>query len=318
MQLDLLVCPLLSMLLPAYGHPHLLFIAICHGHETDLPADGSLPGQENSSYEPSASQPAVIFSQAACQAACQTASQAASQGVFSTMMAASKQKAKSAVPTALPAASDPATADIRCYREQEAALLAQIFLCCAEPESTQQILSESRCHRTQDGGDEVQTVSLIQSMWVCARSSDPPACQLQERVKKRKAAATALQAEVAKQRRLDQQAPQSVCNSADLALKASGTDAIPQKANAQESMAVQTSSEQADCIDLIAPNGMHKDQSGNARCIQEVSQSEVQLISERTMDPMKRMRLQALQQELKAAKQTVADLERMIKIEQLT
>lgn len=79
------------------------------------------------------------------------------------------------------------------------------------------------------------------------------------------------------------------------------------------------SAEAADCTILEPVQVDAYDNLNDGRgTSSQPAQCVLQQTSARTMDPVKRMRLQALQQELKAAKQTVADLERMIKAEELS
>ena len=73
----------------------------------------------------------------------------------------------------------------------------------------------------------------------------------------------------------------------------------------------------ADCIILTSSSDTvhanHTDVFPSVSLTPQVDVSVSQPMTTQTMDPMKRMQLQALQQELTAAKQTVADLERMIR-----
>ena len=245
----------------------------------------------------------------------QPASQAASQGVFSTMMAASKQKSKPVAPSSMGIPAE----DTSC-RSQEEQLLARIFASQAPPSSAAVVLSSSQ--RLRACSTQAQPVSPSGSLWACAGGSNPPGCRLQERVQKRKAEA-AMQAEVVKQRRAEQLQVQQ-CNAPDAALLASQSEG--QHTALHEVSAVddvdrcskaRCSAEAADCIVLTSPYQYAHETSREGRCLSQPSQHVSQEISARTMDPVKRMRLQALQQELKAARQTVADLERMIKAEEL-
>ena len=248
------------------------------------------------------------------------ACQAASQGVFSTMMAASKQKSK----TVAPSSSDiPASADDTWCRSQEEQLLARIFASQASPSAAAVVLSSSQ--RLRACSTEAQPGSLSRSLWACAGRSDPPGCRLQERVQKRKAEA-AMQAEVVKQQRAEQLRLQQ-CNLSDVTLLASQSEAqhtalcdlSTTAADEIDSFSKsRCSAEAADCTVLTSPHEHAHGKSVEGRCLSsQLSQHVSQQTSARTMDPVKRMRLQALQQELKAARQTVADLERMIQAEEL-
>ena len=279
-------------------------------------------GMEQGLVDPS--QGASILSQPVVS---QPASQAASQGVFSTMMAASKDKSK---PAALSSSGIPASssslppAEDTCCRSQEEQLLARVFASQASSSAAAVVLSGLSSQGLRAGSTQAQIMSPSRCLWGCAGRSDPPGCRLQERVQKRKAQA-ALQAEVVKQQRAEQLRLQQ-CTAPDVALLSSQCEAQRSASHDLSTVddvdrfsASRCSAEAADCIVLTSPHEHACDQSSTGRCMSsQPSQYVLQLASARSLDPVKRMRLQALQQELKAARQTVADLERMITAEALS
>ena len=241
----------------------------------------------------------------------QPASQAASQGVFSTMMAASKQKSKPAAPVASVTPAPAVSAVDICCRTREEGLLARVFAPPATSSAARVVLSVPCSHRLKEASSQAQPVSPSRSLWVYAGRSDPPGCQLQKRVQKRKAEA-AMQAEVVKQQRAEQP-----CNAPDVSLPSSQS-ALHVPSSVDNDQFGNCSAEAADCIALISPHENAHDKSSEGRCMSsQPSQPVAQQASVRTMDPVRRMRLDALQQELRAARQTVCDLERMIKAEEL-
>lgn len=241
----------------------------------------------------------------------QSASQAASQGVFSTMMAASKQKSKPAAPVASVTPASAVLAVDICCRTREEGLLARVFAPPATSLAARVVLSGPCSQRLKEASSQAQPVSPSRSLWVYAGRSDPPGCQLQERVQKRKAEA-AMQAEVVKQQRAEQP-----CNAPDVSLPSSQS-ALHVPSSVDNDQFGKCSAEAADCIALISPHENAHDKSSEGRCMSsQPSQPVVQQASVRTMDPVRRMRLDALQQELRAARQTVCDLERMIEAEEL-
>ena len=284
-------------------------------------------GLEPGLVEPS--QAASVLSQPVIS---QSTSQAANQGVFSTMMAASKYKSK---PVALSSSGNPASAEDTCCRSQEEQLLARIFASQASSSAVAVVLSGSSSQRLRACSTQAQPVSPSCSLWACAGRSDPPGCRLQERVQKRKAEA-AMQAEVVKQQRAEQQRAeqqraeqqrfQQSNNTPDVALQSSQSDMqrtalceLSKDDDVSRCSKSTSSAEAADCTVLTSPPGNTDNNSNEGRCMSsQPVQPALQQAYTQTMDPMKRMRLQALQQELKAAKQTVADLELMIKAEELS
>ena len=255
----------------------------------------------------------------------QPASQAAaSQGVFSTMMAASKHKSKSAAPAVW--SVPPPAEDTCCSRSQEEGLLARIFASQASSSAGAVILSAPRSQGLRAGCSQAQPVSPSRSLWACAGRDDPPECQLHSRVQKRKAEAV-MQAEVVKQQHAQQLRLQH-CKAPDVSLASSQSELHPTALCEPCTVAVddvdslsksRCSAEAADCIMVTSPHECAPEKLSEGRCLSsQPSQSVSQRASAQTMDPVKRMRLQALQQELKAARQTVADLERMIKAEELS
>lgn len=244
--------------------------------------------------------------------ASQPASQAGSQGVFSTMMAASKQKSKGAALSA----SDATALMASCCRSQEEALLARVFASVLPPAAPSGVNTQ----RLQEGCSQAQCVSPRRSLWVCAGRSDPPGCRLQERVQKRKAEA-AMQAEAVKKQHAQQMhqcsAPEQLPSCHAEVQHVSLLEPCSMD-NPERLPHPGSSAEAADCIIL---DSVQDDACGKlieGKCmLSQPAQCVLQQASARTMDPVKRMRLQALQQELKAARQTVTDLERMIKAEEL-
>lgn len=238
------------------------------------------------------------------------------------MMAASKHKSKPAAPTAsgLPLSAE----DTCCSRSLEEGLLARIFASRASSSAAVAVvLPGPGSQGLRAGCSQAQPVSPSRSLWACAGRDDPPGCQLQSRVQKRKADAV-MQAEVVKQQRAQQlrlQAP-------DVSLASSQSEPHHSALCEPSIVAVDgvdsfsksgASAEAADCIVLTSPHDCAHGKSSEGRCLSsQPSQSVSQRASAQTMDPVKRMRLQALQQELKAARQTVVDLERMIKAEELS
>ena len=133
-----------------------------------------------------------------------------------------------------------------------------------------------------------------------------------------------MQAEVVKQQRAEQPRLQQ-CSAPDVARPSSQSEA---QHTALHELSIlddvdrcsksRCSAEAAECIVLTSPHEHAHEKSSEGRCLSsQPSQYVSQQTSIQTMDPAKRMRLQALQQELEAARQTVADLERMIKAEEL-
>lgn len=245
-------------------------------------------------------------------------SSAASQGVFMTMMAASRQKA---APPALADATAMVPVTQTFCRHQEEALLDRIFSnSCASASAPPVALTMPTSQRLIEALNQVKAVSMSDSLWTCAARCDPPECRLPERVLKRKA-----ETEVHKQMVRRQALEQRVASDA----------AVPSsKAHAHQSQkydvgvhATQSSStiinhfdNLADCIVLTSPvSAVHADRTKPTCAVsQRVECAVAHNSPAQTMDPIKRMRLQALQQELEAAKATVANLERMIKAEELS
>ena len=244
-------------------------------------------------------------------------SSAASQGVFMTMMAASRQKA---VPTTSAADIASSIALAQTFsRSQEEALLERIFTNPLATPSAPLLGPVNSSQRLADGPSQAKAVGVCESLWTRAACCDPPECQLHERVQKRKAEAE-MQRQLLKRQSLEQQH--------------AAADAVPLSRASQQSLRctnadVSTSHssrhpahpgpDNADCIILTSSSDtMHAhltDFLPSASQVPHVNVSVSQPVtsSTQTIDPMKRMQLQALQQELTAAKQTVADLERMIR-----
>ncbi|DBA72598.1 TPA: hypothetical protein ACH3X2_010350 [Trebouxia sp. C0005] len=172
--------------------------------------------------------------------------------------------------------------------------------------------------RQPDSLSQAQAIRVSESLWARAACSDPPECQLQDRVQKRKADAE-MHRQMVKRQSLEQQhaatdavQPSSILNSAHQSQMpdAASIDILQTSGQATSS----TPSGDIDCIIVTSPSIPMHDQTtakvskrmGDDVCVPPS-------VNVQTMDPMKRMQWQALQQELKAARQTVADLERMIR-----
>jgi len=239
-------------------------------------------------------------------------SSAASQGVFMTMMAASKSKS---IPTAK-ADPDPSVAPTQAFsRSQEEALLERVFMTSLAASSGPVIGPAHSSQRQPDSLSQAQAIRVSESLWARAACSDPPECQLQDRVQKRKADAE-VHRQMVKRQTLEQQ---HAATNAVLASSISNIAHQSQRPDAASADTFQTStnstpSDGTDCIIVTTPSIPVHDQTtasvsqsmGDDVCVPPS-------VDAQTMDPMKRMQWQALQQELKAARQTVADLERMIR-----
>lgn len=246
-------------------------------------------------------------------------SSAASQGVFMTMMAASRQKA---APTALADATAMVPGTQTFCRHQEEALLDRIFSnSCTSASAPPAALTMPSSQRLIEALNQVKAVSMSDSLWTCAARCDPPECRLPERVLKRKAE-TEVQKQMVRRQALEQQRIAS-----DAAVPSSNAHAHQSQKYDVGVHATQSSStiinyfdNLADCIVLTSPvSAVHADRTKPACAVsQRVECAVAHSSPAQTTDPIKRMRLQALQQELEAAKATVANLERMIKAEELS
>lgn len=242
-------------------------------------------------------------------------SSAASQGVFMTMMAASRHKAAPATSAANNAPSVPVAQTFS--RSQEEALLERIFTNPLATPSAPLLGPVKSSQRLTDGPSQAKAVGVDESMWTRAGSCDPPECQLHGRMQKRKAEAE-MQRQLLKRQSQEQQH--------------AAADAVPLSRASQQSLrctnaevstsqssshAAHPGPDDADCIILTSSSDtVHAgltDALPSASQTPHVDVSVSQPMTTQTMNPMKRMQLQALQQELMAAKQTVADLERMIR-----
>lgn len=244
-------------------------------------------------------------------------SSAASQGVFMTMMAAaSRHKAGPATSAPDNAPSVPAAHTFS--RSQEEALLERIFTHPLATPSVPLLGPVKSSQRLTDGPSQAKAVDVAESLWTRAACCDPPECQLHGRVQKRKAEAERQQQLLKRQ----SQEPQHAA-----------ADAVPPSRNSQAQQSMRCTNadvstchshaahpgpdDDADCIILTSSSQtVHAnltDALPSASQTPHVDVSVSQPVTTQTMDPMKRMQLQALQQELMAAKQTVADLERMIR-----
>lgn len=277
-------------------------------------------GATSSAVEAGLAEPPQSASVVTQPVASQPASQAASQGVFDTMMAASKQKSKG--PAA--SASGPTASTSSCGRSHEQALLARVFASQAAAVLPPAVLSSLCVQRIAEGSSQARCVSPTRSLWVCAGRSDPPACRLQDRVKKRKTEA-AVQAEVLKKQHVEQQTQQygvpEQSSASSLADVQHTAFCEPCSLYTQDRVGKSGCSAEATERTVLASvqDDVHdKANQGTCMLSQQPAQPVLQQASTRTVEPMKRMRLQALQQELTAARQTVADLERMIKVESLS
>ncbi|KAL0037306.1 hypothetical protein WJX79_000689 [Trebouxia sp. C0005] len=126
---------------------------------------------------------------------------AASHGVFMTMMAASRSKS---VPTATvdPNPSVPPTQAFS--RGQEEALLERVFMTSVAASSVPAIGPAYSPQRQPDSLSQAQAIRVSESLWARAACSDPPECQLQDRVQKRKADAE-MHRQMVKRQSLEQQ-----------------------------------------------------------------------------------------------------------------
>ena len=237
---------------------------------------------------------------------------AAAEGVFSTMMTASRQSSK--LPASQPASGTTPSADQpqTFSRQSEQKLLDSIFSdvdCTAtSAQACPQLpsLSTSRSCCT-----DVVAVHAEQSLWRSASLGEPPHCSLEIRVQKRKAEQQVAQ-EKAKQDAIAQQcmAAEAMLRSCETAEPSQMLD-DPAGKGSLESQSC-TSSETA-CINLVLSpaHGSHAVVPQPAHVPAKACAATMNGLHH-VKDPMKRIRLMALQQELKAARQTVADLERMI------
>lgn len=232
-----------------------------------------------------------------------------------TMMAASKSKS---IPTAK-ADPNPSAPPTQAFsRSQEEALLERAFTTSLAASSVP-VIGPAYCSQRQpDSLSQAQAIRVSESLWARAACSDPPECQLQDRVRKRKADAE-MHRQMVKRQSLEQQ---HAATNAVLVSSISSVAHQSQRPDAASVDTIQTSGQatsstpsgDTDCIIVTTPAGPVHDQTiakmsqsmGNDICVPPS-------VDAQTMDSMKRMQWQALQQELKAARQTVADLERMIR-----
>lgn len=243
------------------------------------------------------------------------ASSAASQGVFMTMMAASRSKG---VPTAT-ADPTPSVSPTQAFsRSQEEALLERVFITSLAASSGPVIGPAHSSQRQTDSVSQAKAIRVSESLWARAACCDPPECQLKDRVHKRKADAE-MHRQMVKRQSLEQQhaatdavLPSSISHVAHQSqrLNAAGVDTFQTSGHATSS----TRSGDTDCIIVTSPSVPVHDQT-TARMSQSMGDDVCvpPSVDVQTMGLMKRMQWQALQQELKAARQTVADLERMIR-----
>ncbi len=232
-----------------------------------------------------------------------------------TMMAASRQKGP------LAAAADPDATSSEpithvCSRSQEEALLDRIFSNSGATSSGPVVFSAQSSQWHGGGLSQAKAVRVSESLWTHTACCDPPGCQLQERVHKRKAEAE-LQKQMVKEQALEQRQIASQAAATSCSSQAQGSQSRDAAcANKFESSCIigNAGGDYADCIVLTSPSrAVHAHRTCTVSQPASVEVAVSQTASAQTLDPMKRMRLQALEQELKAAKQTVADLERMIK-----
>lgn len=244
-----------------------------------------------------------------------SAKSAAAEGVFSTMMTASRQSSRQQS-ASQPQASTAASSDTHqtFSRHSEQMLLDRVFsdvldTSASAPAQLQSFGfgAASRCC------SEATAVEGEASLWKQASQDEPPHCTLEDRVQKRKAAQHIAQ-EQARKEAIAQQ-----CIAAEAMLKSCETaepSGSVNKAVDKQLCSLRNCPEsggQSMCIDLVSSPG-EKSQEG-ATCSQQLPAAACAAVLSKLQDvndPMKRIRLLALQQELKAAKQTVSDLERMI------
>ena len=150
------------------------------------------------------------------------------------------------------------------------------------------------------------------SLWKQAGADQPPHCTLEDRVQKRKAEQLVAQ-EQARQEAVARQctAAEAMLRSCEAAeLSASGQEAADRAL--LESQSCSSSAHQPACINLTM-SPARDTQKGLVYPVSTEPNAVAAVNGLHSVkDPMKRIRLLALQQELKAARQTVADLERMI------
>ena len=240
---------------------------------------------------------------------------AASQGVFMTMMAASRSKS---VPTAT-ADPNPSVPPTQAFsRSQEEALLERVFMTSLAASSVPVIGPAYSSQRQPDSLSQAQAIRVSESLWARAACSDPPDCRLQDRVHKRKADAE-MHRQMVKRQSLEQQhavtdavLPFSTSNAAHQSQRPKAASVDTLQTNGQPTSS--TPSDDTDCIIVTSPSVPVHDQT-TAKISQSMGDDVCvpPSVDVQTMDPMKRVQWQALQQELKAARQTVADLERMIR-----
>lgn len=225
------------------------------------------------------------------------------EGVFSTMMTASRQACKPAAASC--GSTHSAVTSETFSRASEQALLNRAFSPVDTAASLPPHLPRSKqvveSHWSMVATAVATAVDHAQSLWKRASQQSPPACTLQQRVLKRKAQQAIVQ-EQARQTALVQQcaaaeAMLGPCEEEQSQAPCQGLSGCQHCTGLQRPPA---------CIDLALSPGQ------DTRLGSVSAHSQKQAGSQQTFDPMKRVRLLALRQELKAAKQTVTDLERMI------
>ena len=230
------------------------------------------------------------------------------------MMAASRSKS---FPTAT-AEPNPSVLPTHAFcRSQEEVLLKRVFFTSLAAASAPVIGPAYSSQRQPDSLSQAQAIRVSESLWARAACSDPPECRLQDRVHKRKADAE-MHRQMVKRQSLEQHTvtdavlPLSTSNAAHQSQrpKAASVDTFQTSVLATSS----TPSGDTDCIIVTSPSVPVHDQT-TAKMFQSMGDDVCvpPSVDVQTIDPMKRMQWQALQQELKAARQTVADLERIIR-----
>ena len=238
------------------------------------------------------------------------------EGVFGTMMTASRQASKPAAAACSSAHFNDTSETFS--RASEQALLSRAFSHVLTPASQYVQLPKSGQAKRTDWSVVATAVATAvdhaQSLWKRVSQHSPPACTLQQRVHKRKAQQAIVQ-EQARQDALVQQcaAAEAMLGACDDAEQSQAPCQGPGQglSGPQPCTGPCTGLQPPPaCINLV----LSPEQNSQLCCVGAHSQKRAVLStgSQQSHDPMKRVRLLALRQELKAAKQTVTDLERMI------
>lgn len=238
---------------------------------------------------------------------------ATAEGVFSTMMTASRQSSKH-LPASQPSSSKVAPADaLQTFsRQTEQLLLDKVFtdvVCTTLSPPVQ--LHQFGSSAAAGCCSEATAVQADASLWKQAGADQPPHCTLEERVQKRKAE------QLVAQEQARQEAVARQCSAAEAMLRSCEVTGFSQSGHDAadgvmlESQSCSSSGLQIACINLALSPAQVTQKSVACPVSTEAGAAAVNT-TQSVKDPMKRIQLLALQQELNAARQTVADLERMI------